>query len=470
MKTLIKTYGCQMNKRDSEAVSALLSRHGHDIVGDESEARLILVNTCSVREKAEAKALGKLGLLVSGKRRHPGRIVGAIGCMVQRLSGSIFEKVPGLDFAVGPNRLSSIPAIVDLVLAGKGPVLDAPADRREEDILSCHEEGEVSGFVNILLGCDRRCTYCIVPAVRGEEWSRPLESVREEVAGLAAAGVREVVLLGQSVMAYGRRNEVTPRAYLSRHGYNEPLCRLLEAVDAVHGIERVRFTSGHPSGCTEELARAMAELPGTCEHLHLPLQSGSDRILRKMARGYTTADYRLAVKRLRDAVPGMALTTDVIVGFPSETEEDFEATVSFMDEIGFDNAFIFKYSPRPGTPAAEWRDDVADAEKQERNRILLEHQDLRALRMNERLVGTVVEVLVTGESLRNASRWAGRTRTNKITVFDRATQVKPGELVNLRIERAGAQTLYGTPVQECAGNAAVADSCQPYGADKGRKP
>ena len=445
MKFHIRTYGCQMNKRDSESVSSLLQRHGwtHSV---EDDADLVLVNTCSVRGKAEDKALGKLGLMVASKRTHENRIVGVIGCMVQRRKDQLFEKVPGLDFAVGTHRLSAIPAIVDCVQAGQGPVLDADEEGGFSEELCGHEEGGISAFVNILFGCDRRCAYCIVPSVRGGEWSRPAAGIISEVTSLAAAGVKEVTLLGQSVTLYGRKNSVWPDDHHSEAGFKDPLPRLLEAVNNIDGISRVRFTSGHPEGCSDELVGAMAVLPAVCEHLHLPFQSGSDRILKAMRRGYTSDGYSDVVARLRSAMPGIALTTDVIVGFPGETQEDFQKTSSFMREIGFDNAFIFKYSPRPGTPAADWNDDVPDDEKQRRNHVLLADQDVTGLAINEKLIGHDVEVLVEGEGLRNSDRWSGRTRTNKIVVFPPREGVERGNVASVRIERAMAQTIYGTVV------------------------
>ena len=268
--------------------------------------------------------------------------------------------------------------------------------------------------------------------------------VLAEVRALAAQGCPEITLLGQSVNSYGRKNAVWPEDYQSPGGYAEPLPRLLEAVSAVPGVRRIRFTSGHPSGCTVELARAMAEVPGVCDHLHLPVQSGSDAVLRRMRRGYTAEGYLAAVRLLRAAVPTLALTSDVIVGFPGETEEDFEATRSLMDAAGFDNTFIFKYSPREGTPAADWVDDVPPDEKMRRNQILLEDQDRRGQALNDVLVGREVEVLAEGPSLRNKERWAGRSSTNKIVIFDPSGNVKVGDIVPVRIERAGPQVLYGT--------------------------
>ena len=441
----IKTYGCQMNARDSESVEALLQRHGMQPVA-EDDAEVVIVNTCSVRGKAEDKALGKLGLMVASKRERPERVVGAMGCMVQRLADTIFTRLPGLDFAVGTRRLGRLPGILDLVRAGGGPVLDTEQEDVDVEALTGHAERGVTAFVNILFGCDRRCSYCVVPDVRGREWSRPAASILAEVAALAAAGVREVTLLGQSVMMYGRRDAVWPADYTSPHGYREPLTRLLEAVAATPGIARVRFTSGHPSGCTPELAAAMGALPELCPHIHVPVQSGADRILQLMRRGYAAADYRDAVAGLRAVVPALAVTTDVIVGFPSESPDDFEATRRLLDEVDVDQSFIFKYSPRPGTPAADMPDDVDDAEKMRRNQVLLADQDRRALAINTRLVGQTVPVLVEGPSLRNPDRWAGRTGTNKIVVFDHVPGVSAGDEVSIAIERVMPQTLYGRVV------------------------
>jgi tRNA-2-methylthio-N6-dimethylallyladenosine synthase len=437
-----------MNERDSEAIGALLVRHGYRLTTGEDDADVILVNTCSVRGKAEDKAIGKLRLMGVEKRSRPGLVVGAVGCMIQRIGAEAIKRVKGLDFAVGTHRLSALPAIIDAVRAGRGPIVDVGAEEAEPEALTGHLAGQVLAYVNILLGCDRHCAYCIVPTVRGREWSRPAESILREVRALAEQGVREVTLLGQSVMSYGRANTVWPDLHVSPRGFTEPLPLLLEAVAGVPGIRRVRFTSGHPSGCTDELARAMAEVRGVCDHLHLPVQSGSDRVLRAMRRGYTAEAYLGSVARLRAAVPTLALTTDVIVGFPGETEEDFEQTRVLMDSAGFDNAYIFKYSPRAGTPAAELGDDVSPEEKLRRNHVLLEDQDRRGLDRHRALVGKEVEVLAEGPSLRNQDRWAGRTTTNKIAIFEPRAVPKAGDIVQILVDRVKPQTLYGSVVGE----------------------
>jgi tRNA-2-methylthio-N6-dimethylallyladenosine synthase len=444
MLYLLHTYGCQMNVRDSDAVCAMLDASGYQKAGNESEADIIIVNTCSVRGKAEDKALGKLGLLCATKRERPHRVIGVMGCMAQRLGEDIFKKVPSLDFSVGTRRCGAIPRLVARVLAGETNIAEISSPNDTPDVPDAHTEAGFAAFITILLGCNRRCAYCIVPDVRGPEFSRPAHEIIAEVTALAQHGVREVTLLGQSVMNYGQANESwNDTTSGGTNSYTEPFSRLLAAVAAVPGILRVRFTSGHPSGCTDQLVHAMRELPQVCHHLHLPVQSGSDRILTRMRRGYSRADYLAAIQRLRTAMPDFALTTDVIVGFPGETETDFEETRSLMREADFDNAFIFKYSPRPGTPAAAWADDVPDIEKMRRNQVLLEDQDVRGLAANQRLVHTVQEVLAEGPSLRNAARWSGRSPGNKIVVFEPRPNQCAGSLVNVRIVRAAPQTLYG---------------------------
>jgi tRNA-2-methylthio-N6-dimethylallyladenosine synthase len=441
-----------MNERDSEMIAALLQRHGYALAERESQADAVIVNTCSVRAKAEDKAIGKLRMLIATRQEHPDLIVGAVGCMVQRLKNDLFRQVPGLDFAVGTHVLARVPAVLAAVRAGLPTATLAKAGRQEilnvapadDPYDSCtHLPGEMSAFVNILFGCDRHCAYCVVPEVRGGEWSRPARDVIEEVCQLVAQGVKEVTLLGQSIMAYGRQTPVWEATDRSPRGFTESLPRLLEALNDIPGLCRLRFTSGHPCGCTAELARAFAELPAVCEHLHLPLQSAADRILQRMRRGYTAEDYRAAVRRLRDAAPRIVLTTDVIVGFPTETPEEFDMTRAFLEEIGFDNVYIFKYNPRPGTPAAQWDDDVSAKEKLRRNHALLEDQGRRSQTFHQTFAGQVCEVLVEGPSLRNEARWSGRTRQNILAVFEKVPLLKAGDIVMMRVAQATAQALYG---------------------------
>ncbi|MDO9542821.1 MAG: tRNA (N6-isopentenyl adenosine(37)-C2)-methylthiotransferase MiaB [Kiritimatiellia bacterium] len=445
MMVFIKTYGCQMNERDSEMTAVLLQQAGYQVTNRENSADIIIINTCSVREKAEDKALGKLRLLIAGRKNERQQlIIGAVGCMVQRLKNDIFRKVPGLDFAIGPARLAVIDNVIQKVLSDRRPLLDVSAGELicETDT---HLDGKASAFINILYGCNRHCAYCVVPEVRGSERSRPAHEIISEAVGLIQKGTKEIILLGQSILAYGCANQVWEKEQKSKKGFAEPFPRLLEALDSINGLKRLRFMSSHPSGCTDEFARAYSDLPTVCPHIHLPLQSGSDRILKLMNRGYTTDEYRAAVARIRGSAPNIAITTDIIVGFPSETKEDFDMTRAIMEEIGFSNTFIFKYSSRPGTKAAEMTDDVSESEKLRRNHIILEEQNRHSLKMNQLLLGRECLVLVEGKSKRNPSRWSGRTDTNILAIFEKPADCRPGKFVQIKIDRAAAQTLYGTP-------------------------
>jgi len=450
----IHTYGCQMNVRDSEAVCAMLEAAGHIRTGSEDDAELVIVNSCTVRQKAEEKAVGKCGNLCA----RPGRMVGLMGCAVKRLGADVFARIPGLDFAVGPRAFWMIPRIVGELQAQGRPHAGKPANRLElydgSDVpvgLDAHADSSSEGspgafksYVTVLLGCDNRCSYCIVPDVRGREYSRPAEEIVAEVGCLASRGVKEVCLLGQSVLRYGVGNPVWRDSVdVDPDGFREAFPRLLHALNGIDGIERIRFTSAHPNGCTDELVRVFRECRKVCRHMHLPVQSGSDRILADMGRRYSRAGYLEAVAKLRGLDPEFAVTTDVIVGYPGETEEDFEATRSLMEEAGFDNAFVFKYSPRPGTRAALLEDSVPQAEKERRDQVLLADQERRGLERNGRLVGTVREVLAEGPSLRNRMRWSGRDSGNRIVVFEPSRRMAPGDLVDVEITEAHPQVLVG---------------------------
>ncbi|MBO6167205.1 MAG: tRNA (N6-isopentenyl adenosine(37)-C2)-methylthiotransferase MiaB [Kiritimatiellae bacterium] len=442
MKFFVHTYGCQMNVRDSEAVTAMLAAAGHECVKTEQEADLVIVNSCTVRQKAEEKAIGKAGNLIAAKK-----LTGLMGCAVKRLGADVFKRLPGLDFAVAPRAFGLIPRIVAGFKKGSR-VLELGDDLVPESLMA-HSQSGFQAFVTVLLGCDNRCSYCIVPDVRGHEYSRPAKEVLAEVEALAANGVKEVTLLGQSVLRYGIRNSAFTPCDDNPAGCNEEFPRLLRAICAIDGIERVRFTSAHPKGCTEELLAVYRDCPKVCRHLHLPVQSGSDRILKEMGRHYTRQEYLEAAKRLREMDGEFALTTDVIVGYPGETEADFEETRSLMDEAGFDNSFVFKYSPRPGTRSALLPDDVPTEEKERRDQVLLADQERRGQARNERLVGTVREVLCEGPSKRNPDRWSGRDGGNRIVVWDRKEGEKApalGENVLLRITAARPQILVGERV------------------------
>ena len=451
-----------MNVRDSEAVEALLLAAGHEKAVGEADADLVIVNSCTVRQKAEEKAVGKAGYLCS-----TGKVVGLMGCAVKRMGEQVFARLPKLDFAVGPRRFGLIPRLLERIAAGERRILEVGDDDvpfgldAHPDIARAGTSAQFQSYVTVLLGCDNRCSYCIVPDVRGHEYSRPAREVIAEVRCLAERGVKEVCLLGQSVLRYGVRNRAWAEDEPNPHGYTEAFPRLLAALNEIPCLERIRFTSAHPKGCTDELVRVYRECPKVCRHLHLPVQSGSDRILAEMGRHYTRAEYLAAVGRLRAFDPEFAVTTDVIVGYPGETEADFEATRSLMEEAEFDNAFVFKYSPRPGTRSAALEDDVPTAEKERRNQVLLADQETRGLRRNEALVGTVREVMVEGPSKRNRARWSGRDSGNRIVVWDigGADTTKPtqsgdglqpsqkiGTLLRIRITEAHPQILVGTPI------------------------
>ena len=453
MKFLLHTYGCQMNVRDSEAVEALLTAAGHEKVDDEADAEVVIVNSCTVRQKAEEKAIGKVGNLLAA-----GKIVGLMGCAVKRMGEDVFKRMPKLHFAVGPRRFGLIPRLLDRVVAGERRILEVGDDEvptgmdAHPDIRRAGTFAAVQSYVTVLLGCDNCCSYCIVPKVRGHEYSRPAKEVIAEVKCLAERGVKEVCLLGQSVLRYGVRNKAWDPEEPNPSGLTEAFPRLLWELDKIEGLERIRFTSAHPKGCTDELVRVYRECPKVCRHLHLPVQSGSDRVLTEMGRHYTRAEYLAAVKKLHDFDPEFSVTTDVIVGYPGETEVDFEETRTLMDEAGFDNAFVFKYSPRPGTRSAALPDDVPTEEKERRDQVLLADQEKRGQLRNERLVGTVREVMVEGPSKRNADRWSGRDSGNRIVVWDRdgseevrvkSEEVRIGAVVKVEITEAHPQILIG---------------------------
>lgn len=424
-----------MNVRDSEAVESLMTAAGHEKAAGEDDADVVIINSCTVRQKAEEKAVGKSGNMIAA-----GKITGMMGCAVKRMGEDIFKRLPKLHFAVGPRAFGLIPKIVS---EGKYPVLELGEDVVPVG-MDAHVDTGWQSFVTVLLGCDNRCSYCIVPDVRGHEYSRPAKEVIAEVAALAKRGVKEVCLLGQSVLRYGIRN----KAWDDAEG--EAFPRLLRALNEIEGLERIRFTSAHPKGCTDELIQVYRDCPKVCRHLHLPVQSGSDRVLAEMGRRYTREEYLAAVAKLREFDPEFAVTTDVIVGYPGETEEDFNQTRSLMEEAGFDNAFIFKYSPRPGTRSAALEDDVSKEEKERRDQVLLADQELRGQKRNDKLVGTVREVLFEGPSKRKADRFSGRDSGNRIVVWDKPENcfAMPalGDKIKLEILEAHPQILIGRPV------------------------
>jgi tRNA-2-methylthio-N6-dimethylallyladenosine synthase len=449
-KVFLKTYGCQMNERDSEQVSRMLIARGYEMTRNEREADVVLLNTCSVRDMAEQKALGKMGLLGRLRANKPEMVFGFLGCMAQSRGAELVRDMGHVDLVVGTQKFHRVAEYVDQLVQRKRALRERLMDDARFSIVDTDEEvgsqetirdhtlraQQANAFVSIMQGCNMHCTFCIVPATRGAERSRRIGEIVQEVRELAERGVKEVTLLGQIVNLFGRHE-------FQKHAGKSPFVQLLEAVHAVPGLQRLRFTSPHPIGFRDDLVRAFAELPKLMPHVHLPVQSGSDRILKAMHRTYTAEKYLRLVEKLRTARPDIALTTDIIVGFPGETEADYAATRALVREVAFDNAFIFRYSPRRDTPAAAMTEQVPENVREARNQDLLREVDRIAIEKNERLVGTNVEVLCEGESKTNAARLTGRTPHNKIVVFE-GHAADHGQLMQVVIERSSGFTLYGT--------------------------
>ena len=401
-RVYIETYGCQMNVSDSELMFGVLGVEGYVRTDDPAQADVMLVNTCAVRDHAEQRVLGRMGDLKRHKRA--GGVLGVVGCMAARLGPRLLEQVPQVDLVVGPDGYRGLPELIARARAGERAAdVQFRSWEHYEDVPPARPDGGTSAFVTVQRGCDYRCTFCIVPMTRGPERSRNLGDVVREVASLAARGTTEVTLLGQTVNSY--------------HDGAHDFADLLRAVGAVPGIRRVRFTSPYPTDFTAGVLAAMAETPAVCEHVHLPLQSGSSRVLKRMLRRYTRERYLEIVAALRGAVPGIALSTDIIVGFPGETEQDFAETVSVVEQVEFDDAFTFKYSLRDGTPATKLKDRVADDVAGERLERLIAVVRRVARRKNVALVGTTHEVLVEGKAKRGGLLQA-RTRSNKVALLD----------------------------------------------------
>ena len=438
MKTFhVTTFGCQMNEHDSERMKGMLESLGYREIGERDAADLILFNTCSIREKADSRFVAHLRQAAAAKRRDPEVVIGVGGCWAQSVKDEVFSAFPFVDVAFGPGQVHKLAEFLtsdSLTAQGffefEGFTGHLPAKR----------ERSHQGWVQISAGCNMKCSFCIVPSTRGREVSRPLEELVDEVARLAADGVREVSLLGQNVNSWGTRLRPQPRRF----------SELLTAIDAIDGIERIRYTSPHPSHMGEDVVRCHAELASVCEHIHLPLQSGSSRVLKAMRRTYTRERYLDRVALIREHVPDCAITTDIIVGFPGETEDDFAATLSLCEEVGFDGAFTFIYSPRRETEAAGFVDDFVDHDVAvERMERLVELIQRRAHERAQRFVGRTLDVLVEGHSRNDPSRLRGRTRHNKVVNFSGLAQ--PGDIVGVVIESATSQTLSGEAQSLLAG-------------------
>ncbi len=437
-KFFIRTFGCQMNEYDSEKISAVLAEtEGLAATASADEADLIVFNTCSVREKAQEKVFADLGRVRHLKRANPKLMIAVGGCVASQEGGAIVERAPFVDVVFGPQTLHRLPALLARRRASGQPQVDVSFPEIEKfDHLPQASAGSspasASAFVSIMEGCSKYCSFCVVPYTRGPEMSRPFDDVIAEIAGLAAQGVKEVTLLGQNVNAW--RGEID--------GSAQDFAELLFYVNEIDGIERIRYTTSHPREFTQRLIDAHAELPALAAHIHLPVQSGSDRVLAAMKRGYTALEYRSIVRRLRKAQPELSLTSDFIVGFPGENAQDLEATLALARELRFDGSYSFLYSPRPGTPAAELEDPVPQAEKQERLQRLQAQLEAQAQAASLAMVGTVQRVLVEGPSKRDAQELAARTANNRTVNF-----AASGDLVNrfaaLRITEARRHSLRG---------------------------
>jgi len=477
----LQTYGCQMNERDSEEILGMLGAQGYVVVDREEDADVILLNTCSVRAHAEERAFGKMGLMQKLKRERPSLVLGILGCMAKAQREEVFRRLPQVDLVAGPAEIYDLPDLLAGVAerrqrAGLGAgarmlAVDRKVRPLERRPTTDYRAGQVTAFVTIMEGCDKKCAYCIVPTTRGHEVSRPVNEILEEIQQLALAGYRQVTLLGQNVNSYGKRfldgsgwvgpgrrrallqlAARTGEAAASSDGAPAPprlvdFPALLRAIDSKTSIDRIRFTTSHPFDAHAELFRAMAECQAVCEFLHLPVQSGSDRILRAMRRGYTAGTYLGQLARLRALVPHVALSTDIIVGFPGETDADFEATCALMERVRYDSAFVFKYSPRPGTEAAGWPDDVPQTVKERRNQAVLELQSRISHEKLEAWVGREVEVLV--EERNRRGQLTGKSRSNTTVVLEGSDDLI-GELVPVRVARVTGTTMIGDPVDRPA--------------------
>jgi len=426
----VTTFGCQMNEHDSERMKGMLESLGYDAAPEQDQADLILFNTCSIRERADTRFVAHLGHAKRIKNEKPGTVIGVGGCWAQSVKDEVFTQFPFVDVAFGPGQVHKLAEFLNsdsLTAQGyfefEGFTGDLPA-RRERDF---------HGWTQISIGCQEVCSYCIVPSTRGREVSRDPNAVIADVAKMAEDGVREVTLLGQNVNSYGRSLPKEQRITFAQ---------LLREVDAIDGIERIRYMSPHPKDIKIDVIEAHAELPSLCEHIHLPLQAGSSRVLKSMRRTYTRERFMDRVQLIREHVPNISLTTDIIVGFPGETDAEFGETLEVVDEVGFDSAFTFNYSPRRGTEAATLPDQIEHAVKRERMDRLLTLVQSNAFDRAQRFVGRDVEVLVEGRSRKDASTVRGRTRENKVVMFDGLSEA--GEFTTVRVETATMQTLTGS--------------------------
>jgi len=438
----IKTFGCQMNEYDSSKSAELLGEsHGLTLVGTPEEADVLLLNTCSVREKAQEKVFSQLGMWREIKAQRPGVVIGVGGCVASQEGNAIRQRAPYVDLVFGPQTLHRLPQMLDALQQQKTPQVDVsfPEIEKFDNLPEPRADGPTA-FVSIMEGCSKYCTFCVVPYTRGEEISRPFDDVLAEVAQLAAQGVREVTLLGQNVNAYcGVMGDG------DSEGESADLALLIHYVAAVEGIDRIRYTTSHPVELSDSLIQVYAEVPELVSHLHLPVQTGADRILVQMKRGHTALEYKAKVRALREVRPDLSLSSDFIIGFPGETEADFQATMKLIEDVGFDHSFSFVYSARPGTPAADLPDDVPLTVKKQRLAILQARISEMAAAISAGMVGSVQRILVERPSRKDANEMSGRTENNRVVNFAGPSRLI-GEFVDVRITEAMPNSLRGEVV------------------------
>ena len=441
-RVFIKTYGCQMNERDSDDVAYKLKNRGYEIVDNEHLADIILLNTCSVREQAEGKALGKAGHLLNRKKKNSKFVLGIMGCMAQNKGADLLDSLPDLDLVVGTQKFHHIPDYIDQITKPSNEdslsIIDLGEEEGSQDQIRDHlskNKIKPTAFVSIMQGCNMKCSFCIVPKTRGKERYRSIQSIVDEICKLADEGTKEVTLLGQIVNAYGR-------GYLPKIDNKTPFVQLLERINDINGIERIRFTSPHPISFGDDLIDCYSYLPKLCEYAHLPMQSGSDRILKSMNRPYSRKRFMEIASKLREAHPKMRISTDVIVGFPGETENDFELTRSAFSEVAFEMAFIFKYSERSGTSAVGLNNHVPKEIMEARNQNLLSLLEKQSLDSNRSSIGEHYEILVEGRARRGENMFMGRTRCNRKVIF-KGDEKEIGRMIGVKIINASSTTLTG---------------------------
>jgi len=430
----IRTYGCQMNELDTEIMVGTLEERGLTRTQNEKEADLLIFNTCSVRDLAERKVMGKVGQLGRSKRKES--VIGVTGCMANAKKGSLFHKLPHIDFVLGTNNIHELNHVLDEVMtSGRQMFRTDQQFQTELDYQSAVRDDKVKAFISIIRGCDKYCTYCVVPYTRGPEVSREMTDIVRECQMLAGQGYKEVTLLGQNVNSYGKDKPEMKKLFHD----------LLYEIDKIDGIERIRFMTSHPVDITRELMEAVRDLNSLCEFVHFPIQAGSSRILRKMHRIYTKEQYLEKVAMLREIVPNVALGTDIIVGFPTETDEEFQMTYDVLKELEYDVAFLFAYSPRQGTPAMRWVDDVPEEVKQERLQMLIQLQNEITARKRQKMIGDTMEVLVENQGRHEDGTVRGRTRCWKNVIFA-GSQDDIGKLIPVKVHGYNHHTLLGEAV------------------------